>query len=232
MEKWVPLIDLLSDKKRYESITQLFINYHPDSGAIELPENRTGWKNDQFAKTENELGWHPMMACKSNISSGYFCKATGKRFLYLISHNVTIFKLGLGHRQGYTDGPDIIEECSEKLYSCQQLEATGKAMTKAIFEELPNSLKEFQTKNRYCRYWLATQRAEIEDVPGLSYYNLCYAFGKYMDTGLMHDTYRRDYQTQRSLRPIVQLSENILVNIGDSHFNGTAANQGFRLKLP
>jgi len=208
MEKWILLSEFLSDKARYDKLTQLFIDYKPDYNKMDFSIEKTGTANE-IATTETELSWY------ADKGSGKTC--------YLISAQSTTFKLGLYGDRGFRNGIDVIKEYAELLYSCVDMKAKGIGITESFFEKLPKHIKSLND-----RYWIPESSFDSDDE---MYYEIKTIWEGIIRPDMLFCSSGNRYKGCHSLRPFVRLSGSTLINIGDRYFNGTTPERALKIKI-
>ena len=209
MEQWILLSEFLSDNARYNKLTQLFVDYRPDSNKIVFSTEKTGFKSNQVATTEKNLSWYAVKG------SGQTC--------YLISAQATSFKLGLYGEKGFRNGMDIIKEYIELLYSCVDMKAKGIGITESFFEKLPKHIKSLND-----RYWIPERSYDSDDE---MYYEIKTIWEGIIRPYMLDCSSGNQYEGSHSLRPCIQLSSSTLINIGDRYFNGKTPERAFKIKI-
>lgn len=206
MSNWVRFTDLIKD----ETFSKKFIFYAPEERSQKFTEEETGWDEFQRVRTENNLGWNPIKVGNDKIG--------------IISSKATSYNLGLCGEKGFKNSLTLLQRFAE-MYENKELKAKGIALSKAIFDTLPEDIKYV-----YKYYWLADQYTSEVRIH-VKYYGVRFVGLFTCHEGDIYNSEGREFRPIHSMRPVILLPKDILVDIGDEKFDGSDPERGLILKL-
>lgn len=128
MPKWVRLLEVLKNPRKYGNITSIPIDYHPDVRSITFTSEETGYSASQSFETEKDLEYYP-------VKLGLH--------VYLVARDCTKEALILRGREGYKYVKSIMVGYA-KLYENKELGAVGISWNKntiEVLKKLPSFLR-------------------------------------------------------------------------------------------
>ena len=197
--------------EKERSMCKMFIDYDPGIGKIYFFTNTTGYNETQVAEAEKGLGWHPF------VFEGE---------IYLIPHILPTFKICLEGEKGFKNFFKISSGFAE-IYSNDKFEAFGKRLSKEIFEAIPKELKKFNQA-----YLLADEYISQEEktlVRGLWKVEEGRIHG--LALSVKHDETLYEMNVENHMCPLIRLSPNTLVEIGNDEKDGSEPQKAMKIRI-
>lgn len=207
MSKWVRAKARMQQTKLREATEKLFIDYIPKIGCVNLTSKLTGGNKGQEVKTEYDLGWHITVL-------------NGK--LFLISHKATSFRITLYGKIGWENSENILQKICRDCYSDTELDIVADYLTTEEFAQLSGYLQKTDEK-MYC---LGSKKK--------SAYRLfvrCVIHGKIERRTLYYDKEDTKVELICSVRPRIELPDNVLLLTGDKEFDGSTPQKAIKIRF-
>lgn len=189
-----------------------YINYQPEVKSISLTYKETGIITAQAFKTEN-------------LYYQFACIDESQNFLITSSAETKseIMFDGKIHQKRCIK---TLHKLCNKIYSNRKLGATAYCMRLDEFEKLHPTLKNAYT------YWLASMSVEVKDEKtSYDWEGLYIARKDAIYAGRLYCIEQFTSETEsKSVRPIIMLPSNILVNIEDPYFDGSTPERALKIK--
>lgn len=207
MSKWIQAKESMQEIKFREEIEKLFIDYTPKQGCVSLVQRLTGEDEKQTLETEYNLGWHMTVI-------------NGK--LILISHKATDAKIRLYGKIGWDNSDQILQEVCKYCYSNTELGVEASCLNPKEFEQLSEELQ--KTEERL--YYLRNKRQSV-----YRFFVRCVIHAKVEKRTLYYHKEDTKVELSCSVRPVIELPDNILLLVEDKANDGSTPQRGMKIRI-
>lgn len=213
MARWVLLKEVLMHPEKYGDISERQIDYIPDYRKITLSKKQTGVEIPQMFETEVNHTWYATLH-------------EGK--IYLVTGETTTQNIQFRGRVGYKNREEVQKELS-KIFKNKELGTKGEIWSEDTIDIaikiLPKRLR--LIKGIYCTAMEYSHKLGNYCFFGLKLIDCGTLYGSGSNGGCLFTNYDDNVICAASVRPLLYVPENVLVDIGE--IDGKAP---LKIKLP
>lgn len=203
---WQFLKKMIQEDKDF---SQKFIDFKPGIGKVYLFPEETGHTEIQMAEREKGLGWHAFTADDQ---------------LYLVPHNLPNFKVKLEGETGFEHFTKTAENLAT-IYTSDEFR--GVTLTKHIFDQMPQHLKEGKEFILADQYISQEQHTTIHGVWVIQENGVPQGKALFME----HGNFYYEMSVEARMMPIIHLSPNTLVEVENDEYDGSKMGKAIRIRV-
>lgn len=186
-----------------------FVGFEPGIGKVYLFSERTGYEELQVVESEKGLGWHPFLA-------------NGK--IYLAPENIPAFKVHLYGEQGFNHLNTVAQDLAV-IYTSDEFK--GVALTKSIFDQMPQRLTEGKRFILKDQYLSKEEHTTVSGVWMVREEGVAHGKALFIEHGQFY--YKMGIEAQ--MMPIIKLPDETLVEMGRKDYNGSTQRKALNIRV-